>query len=206
MRAGSSIKIAVGLALSLSLVSCIGAQNIAKDQPLDLSSNKGVVVGTITLKKSTYAAPIFYFTGSGTGAAKTSEGEIKSAISFSENPVTRRPRTDLPQRLAKLFVIELPEGKYTFHELRFPRGAAAGAVWIDMSSTSQHNVSFNVAAGKVVYVGDLYIDAESSNIRGVSVNDIQVRDTWEQDKAEVLKNYPNLQKATVGKSLFQMKH
>src|SRR6266481_8122463 len=146
----------LSVVLCSSLAGCIGAQNVAKDYQVDPGTKKGLVIGTLTLVRSTYAAPMFRFRSvSETGAFKTSDEEMNSAIAFSENPITRRPRSDLPGRLAKLFVIELPEGKYNFHELRFPRGGMAGPIYIDMSSTSKHSGSFRAKAGQVVYVGDI---------------------------------------------------
>jgi hypothetical protein len=180
---------------ALLLAGCIGVQNVKSDYKLDLSSDKALVVGTLTLKRSTYSSPIFYF--------QNADGTYKDSIAFSENVITRRPRTDLPGRISKLFIVELPAGKYNFYQLKFPFGAMAGYIWIDMSSNSKHQVSFEVEAGKTNYVGDLFIDAESSNLKGTWVNSIGVRDMFEADKNDITKAYPGIAATDLKKLLFR---
>ena len=182
--------------LAVSLTACVGVQNVKSDYQLDPSSKKGLVVGTLTLARSTYSAPIFYF--------QSSDKTVSESIAFSESFPTRRPRTDLPGRLSKLFIVELPVGSYNFYRLRFPSGAALGYVWIDLSSTSSQSVSFDVEAGKVTYVGDLFIDAQSSNLRGTWVNSIKVRDFLDQDKREFIKAHSWLADTDLKTSLFRI--
>ena len=181
----ANLLIIVGLLLS----GCAGVQNVKSDYRLDTSSNKGLVIGTLTLKNKTLEVPYFSF--------KSENGDPVGSISFRQNLLTQRPETDLKDRFAKVFVIELPAGKYHFNQLVFPRHAGA----LNLSSSTIQMASFKVEAGKANYIGDIVIDAETSAIRASTVNSIKVRDLLEEDKNEFLKLYSNSSEIVIKKSI-----
>jgi hypothetical protein len=195
------------LFFAVLLSACAGTQNVKQDYKLDVSSKKGLVVGTLTLKQSAWVAPIFHFKSVNADAAfKAKDDGISGAIAFSDNMITHRPRSDFPDRMAKLFVVELPAGKYVFHEMQFPKGAAAGPIYIDTSGRSTHQVSFEVEEGRVVYAGDLLIDADKSIMQGGVIKGFEARDFLDKDRPQLTKDYPNIDFVNVKKSLYKIRY
>lgn len=198
-------KTLIGLITLLLLTGC-AARNLSDNYELEKESTNGVLVGSVSHSQRIdhgHMEGVVFYNG-------PEEGKITSfevLIPGTETYVT----SVFPHSIGRIFVMELPEGEYTFYNWQVPHGMVYTTPYFSTGkssftpSTTLRPMKFSVKRGEITYIGNIHFQVgKGKNEFGLSPYGYAqpiVKDKYDRDIGIFKERYINLSKSEVHKSL-----
>ncbi len=179
--------------IALTLTAC-GTVNVKKDFSSNSLVNTGIVIGSITQKRSSSGHQGF---SSGVSALSVSYINLgtgkRSTIQTDPWMLGSMSKGDFKNIVGrgKLFVIELGPGKYAFDGWHATQGS-----YTSVTPTDPKKFTFEVKSGEVTYIGELEFNLIfGKNIFGIGVlagAEQTIADSYDRDIKVASEKYPNI--------------
>ncbi|WP_333661734.1 hypothetical protein [Chishuiella changwenlii] len=148
------------LCICLFASSCATLPSKNIPQELDLNTNDGMIVGTLSFKnqKPIFNSYLYFYTGNDIDRFY---GQ-KSVRINPEQTIKMKFKPDFfdQEKAVYYFSIKEKEGKYQFTFLRVSSQTSYKHTLLDIPI----NIDFNLEKGKVKYFGEIYFDYSNKNI------------------------------------------
>ena len=176
--------------LIATLLSGCAATTIKKDYNLNESSNKGLLVTSISYQGG-YSGYAVYF--SDANSDKFDYVEFGAGVSLIPIP----PKGDFSHlnRKGEVFATELPAGEYHIWRWRVQSGYAT------LTPIHPMKVEFKIEPGKATYIGNFDFIQTSSLGLTVTGVDVNYTDQSEIDLDVLFKKFPNIKREQVIKGI-----
>ena len=183
------------LVLLLFFTGC-AVSNVKSDFALSPDKSTGLIIGSITQSKGPetwQANGVYYYEGKENGYIETRVKSLPGFAIYSKSEFTDED--------GRLFVIELPEGDYSFHTWK----VKLNAYDYIYPRENPYPLQFSVGNGEIIYIGNLHLalltgkDFFGMNITVGAYSEI--RDKYERDVSIFKDRYEKLQNIKISKAL-----
>ena len=205
-------KTLIGL-ITLFLLTGCAARNLSDSYELEKGSTNGVLVGSVSHSQridNGHMEGVVFYNGPEEGKITSFEVLIPGTETYVTSVFT--------DSIGRIFVMELPEGEYTFYNWKVPHGMQysgnVGGYYFStgksyfLPSPSLKPLKFSVKKGEITYIGNIHFQVgEGENEFGLSPNGYAqpiVKDKYDRDIGLFKERYINLSNSEIHKSLLPL--